>query len=155
MLEGPLNRPAFEQAFHALVERQDILRTGFTLVADEPVQQISENTLSIPFHDLSALGQEEQAQTMKRLQDEVPKWLSNLEVPPVGALLVKLAEEKHVFILAIHHILSDEWSGQVVWRDLMEFYSSACRKQVRAYRNSVFVMQTLRSGRKKESKAEN
>ena len=129
MLEGPFNRTAFEEAFHALVERQDILRTGFTLIADEPVQQISENTLSIPFHDLSALGQEEQSQEMKRLQDEVPKWLSNLEVPPVGALLVKLAEEKHVFILAIHHILSDEWSGQVVWRDLMEFYSSACRKQ--------------------------
>jgi hypothetical protein len=111
------------------VERQEILRTSFTLVADEPVQRISENTLTIPFHDLSALGQDEQTQTMKRLQDEVPKWLSNLEVPPVGALLVKLADDKHVFILAIHHILSDEWSGQVVWRDLMELYSAACRKQ--------------------------
>lgn len=129
LLEGPLDRPAFEQAFHALVERQEILRTSFTLIADEPVQCISENTLTIPFHDLSGLGQEEQTQTMKRLQDEVPNWLSNLEVPPVGALLVKLADDKHVFILAIHHILSDEWSGQVVWRDLMELYSAACRKQ--------------------------
>ena len=129
VLEGPLNRPAFEQAFHALVERQEILRTSFILVADEPVQRISENILTIPFHDLSALEQDEQAQTMKRLQDEVPKWLSDLEVPPVGALLVKLTEDKHVFILAIHHILSDEWSGQVVWRDLMELYSAACRKQ--------------------------
>jgi amino acid adenylation domain-containing protein len=129
VLDGPLNQPAFEQAFHALVERQEILRTSFTLVADEPVQRISENTLTIPFHDLSSLGQDEQTQTMKRLQDEVPKWLSNLEVPPVGALLVKLADDKHVFILAIHHILSDEWSGQVVWRDLMELYSAACRKQ--------------------------
>ncbi len=129
VLDGPLNQPAFEQAFHALVERQEILRTSFTLVADEPVQRISEKILNIPFHDLSALGQDEQTQTMKRLQDEVPKWLSDLEIPPVGALLVKLAEDKHVFILAIHHILSDEWSGQVVWRDLMELYSAACRKQ--------------------------
>jgi amino acid adenylation domain-containing protein len=129
LLDGPLNQPAFEQAFHSLVERQEILRTSFTLIADEPVQCISDNTLSIPFHDLSALGQAEQAQTMKQLQEEVPKWLSNLEVPPVGALLVKLAEDKHIFILAIHHILSDEWSGQVVWRDLMELYSAACRKQ--------------------------
>ncbi|MBZ5507161.1 MAG: amino acid adenylation domain-containing protein [Acidobacteriia bacterium] len=129
VLDGPLNQPAFEQAFHALVERQEILRTSFTLVADEPVQRISENILTVPFHDLSALGQDEQTQTMKHLQDEVPKWLSDLEVPPVGALLVKLAEDKHVFILAIHHILSDEWSGQVVWRDLMELYSAACRKQ--------------------------
>ncbi|HEX4604323.1 MAG TPA: amino acid adenylation domain-containing protein [Candidatus Angelobacter sp.] len=129
VLEGPLNQPAFEQAFHALVERQEILRTSFTLVADEPVQRISTNTLTFPFHDLSALAPDEQTQTMKRLQDEVPKWLSDLEVPPVGALLVKLADDKHVFILAIHHILSDEWSGQVVWRDLMELYSAACRKE--------------------------
>jgi amino acid adenylation domain-containing protein len=128
-LDGPLDRTAFEQAFHALVERQEILRTSFTLIADEPVQCISEHTLNIPFHDLSDLGADEQAQTMKRLQEEVPKWLSNLEVPPVGALLVKLADDKHVFILAIHHILSDEWSGLVVWRDLMELYSAACRKQ--------------------------
>jgi amino acid adenylation domain-containing protein len=129
VLDGKLDRVAFEQAFHELVKRQAILRTSFGVVADEPVQRISEDTLDISFHDLSGLPADEQTREMKRLQEMIPEWISSLETPPVGALLAKLAEEQHVFVLAIHHILSDEWSGQVVWRDLMEFYFSACHRK--------------------------
>lgn len=129
LLEGPLNLAAFRRAFHGLAERQDILRTGFRQVADEPVQCISEIGPVIPFHDLSALGSEEQAAQLKRLETEVSCRLAYLERPPVGSLLIRLAKNKHVFILAIHHILSDEWSGRIVWRDLMEFYSAACRNE--------------------------
>ena len=158
-LDGPLDRAAFEQAFHALVERQEILRTSFRLIADEPVQCISEHTLDIRFDDLSHLGEDAQAERLRQLQQEVPHWLSNLEEPPVGALLIKLAHDKHVFILAIHHILSDEWSGQVVWRDLMELYSAACRKQapqlspirVRYADFAVWQKERIESGKLAES----
>jgi amino acid adenylation domain-containing protein len=128
-LEGTLNRAAFEQAFLELVERQAILRTCFKLVGDEPVQVISPDPIPLPFKDLSGLTQQEQDEAMKLLREQVPQWLSNLEVPPVGALLIKLADEKHAFLLAVHHILSDAWSGQVVLQDLMQLYSAACRKQ--------------------------
>ncbi len=130
LLDGELNRPAFEQAVQALVERQAALRTSFMLLGDEPVQRISSGVqLLVPFHDLSALAQEEQQESIRSLLAAVPVWLSDLEVPPVRALLIKQAEDKHIFVLVLHHIISDEWSGQVVWRELMDFYGAACRGQ--------------------------
>jgi amino acid adenylation domain-containing protein len=130
VLDGTLDRPAFEQAVQALGERQAALRTSFTLLADEPVQRISTSVpLPLFFHDLSSLTQKEQEGKLRSLLAEIPNWLSDLEVPPVRALLIKQAEDKHIFVLALHHIISDEWSGQVVWRELMDCYGAACRGQ--------------------------
>ncbi|HLJ27398.1 MAG TPA: amino acid adenylation domain-containing protein [Candidatus Angelobacter sp.] len=130
VLEGALDRPAFERAVQALAERQAALRTSFTLLGDEPVQRISADVrLAVSFHDFSALAPAGLEASMRSLLSEIPNWLADLEVPPVRALLIKQAEHKHVFVLVLHHIISDEWSGQVVWRELMDFYGAACRRQ--------------------------
>lgn len=130
LLEGPLDRSAFEQSVHWLFERHASLRTRFTLLEGGPVQQISPDAnVPIPYHDLSRLTETERRAQTKRLVDDVPKCFSNLESPPVQALLIKQADDKHLFVLAVHHILSDGWSGQIVLRDLVELYAAACQKR--------------------------
>ena len=91
------------------------------------------------------------------MQDEVPKWLSNLEVPPVGAsLLVKLAEKKNMF--SFWQFITYSGQAQVVWRcpHGVLFVCLQKKQKIRAYRNSVSVSADFAVwAEKKSSKAEN
>ena len=124
LLSGPLNRFAFHEAVNALVRRQATLRTSFTVVNGEPVQHIhDESELPVPFHDLSgweASKREQQTQMLLAGVSDVP---FDLAVPPVRAILIKVSETEHLFLLALHHIISDGWSGTIVARELMQLYS--------------------------------
>ena len=44
--------------------------------------------------------------------------------PLFRAGLLQLAEEDHVLLLTIHHIVSDAWSGGVLWRELAQLYNA-------------------------------
>ena len=45
--------------------------------------------------------------------------------PLFRAVLLRLAEEKHTFVLVVHHIVSDGWSMGVLDREPAEFYAAA------------------------------
>jgi len=51
------------------------------------------------------------------------------ETPLLSVLLLKTGEEKFKLSVVSHHIVSDEWSAQVILRDLLEFYRSAATGQ--------------------------
>src|SRR5207248_1461840 len=40
----------------------------------------------------------------------------------IRAMLVRLAEEDHIMVLTLHHIVSDGWSNSVLLRELMVLY---------------------------------
>jgi hypothetical protein len=46
------------------------------------------------------------------------------EGPPVRALLLRISAEKHVFVLSVHHIVSDIWSIDLISRDLAALYAA-------------------------------
>src|SRR4029079_3520664 len=49
--------------------------------------------------------------------------------PLVRAMLLKQAEQNHVLLLTMHHIISDGWSLEVLTRELAALYEAYSEQQ--------------------------
>ena len=121
-LDGPLDRPAFERALAALVDRHESLRTQFITVAGEPQQIIHPNVgFELVFKDLQAEPtKEEIAGTAVREDLEKPFNLS--EGPLLRAQLLQMEAERHLFLFNMHHIISDGCSVDILLREVISLY---------------------------------
>jgi hypothetical protein len=136
LLRGDLNLEAFEQAIQALVARHEILRTHFSVVDGEPFQVIEpELVLSLPVEDMSALDQaSQQAEVSAALQRDTEEPFDLAQGPVMRVKLLKLrdSEQKrleHIFLLTMHHIVSDGWSVGVISREIGMLYEAFCMGQ--------------------------
>lgn len=124
-LRGPLNVQAFAASLQQLADRHETLRTSYTLVDGEPTRCVHPQvTIEPTFVDLrGANGQaEKELATLLRAESRRP---FDLTTPPLlRCLLVRLAEEEHVALLVMHHIVSDGWSMAVMLRELGELYAA-------------------------------
>ena len=125
-LSGPLDVEALEQTFTEIVRRHEVLRTTFSNTNGQPVQLIQEPcSLSLPLVDLSASPLEEREQEARRLADKQAQMPFSLASGPLlRVLLLRLAEEEHVLVAVLHHIISDGWSIGVLVREMMALYEA-------------------------------
>ena len=123
-LTGSLNVTVLEQSLNEIVRRHDILRTTITTVEGEPVQAIQETIpLTLPVVDLQALSENEQeVQIQKLATEEFQQRFDLAQGPLLRVKLLRLAEEEHVFLLTMHHIVSDGWSLGVLFGELAALY---------------------------------
>ena len=123
--EGELNITALQQALNEVVQRHEVLRSAFRIEDDLPVQVLLSNiTLSLPVFDLSALtitAREQRIEQVIREQALLPFNLQRGEIL-MRALILKQAENEHVFILTMHHIISDGWSMGILIDELSQLY---------------------------------
>ncbi len=128
-LAGRLDVRALERALGALVERHESLRTIFRPVARGAVQTVHPAAPArLPVADLSGLPPEARDAEAWRLAQADAGRAFDLERGPVlRASLVRMADEEHVLLLAMHHIVSDGWSMGVLFRDLYTAYDAFSR----------------------------
>ncbi|MGP3933653.1 non-ribosomal peptide synthetase [Nonomuraea sp. KM88] len=115
-LEGPLDHDVLRRALEEIVARHETLRTRYAGGQEGP-HQIVDPPGPVPLPLTDAAG---------RLDQLVAEHLSepfDLERGPVlRALLLRLAPEEHVLVLAVHHIACDGWSLSILRRELAEIY---------------------------------
>ncbi len=125
-LSGRLNIAALEQSFREILRRHETLRTSFVVVDGQPVQMIAaELELDVPVIDLRDLPADERAAAAQQQmigQDQQPFDLGR--VPLIRMRLLRLADEEHVLVVTMHHIISDGWSMGVLIRELTTLYSA-------------------------------
>ncbi|UCF78981.1 MAG: non-ribosomal peptide synthetase, partial [Candidatus Eiseniibacteriota bacterium] len=128
-LRGPLNVAALEQSLKEIVQRHEILRTTFSLVEGQPVQLIVPAlTLTLPVVDLRNLSETEREAEAQRLTiEETQRPFDLARGPLLRATLLRLDEEGHVLLLTMHHIVSDEWSMEILFRELSALYEAFSR----------------------------
>lgn len=127
-LQGAVDVAALQESIDALVRRHEILRTSFSLVDDRPMQ-IVEPALHVPLTsiDLSALSaSERETQLECVVREEGAQCFTLGAVPLLRATLVRLAPHDHVLVLTLHHIITDEWSGDIFNRELSIAYAAYC-----------------------------
>ncbi|HEY0406879.1 MAG TPA: amino acid adenylation domain-containing protein, partial [Pyrinomonadaceae bacterium] len=109
-----------------IIHRHEILRSSFALVDDQPAQIVASSLdLPLPFVDLSGLAPLEREREASRLASlEAQHAFDLARGPLVQAKLVRLAEEQHILLLTMHHIVSDTWSLGVLERELWTLYES-------------------------------
>jgi hypothetical protein len=125
-LSGRLNLSALEQAFAALVARHETLRTVFQRQADDSLLQVPATaTLNIRHEDFSALPAAEREEAVVRAAEQQSVLPFDLAVGPLlRVTLLKLAEQEHVLLLTLHHIVSDGWSMNVLIDEFIRCYDA-------------------------------
>ncbi|HUN44157.1 MAG TPA: amino acid adenylation domain-containing protein [Acetobacteraceae bacterium] len=127
--KGLLDAAALERAINEIVRRHAALRTTFDQVDGRPYQQISGNVrIALARRTLSHLAAEErEAEALRLAHDEALTPFSLSEGPLVRACLIALAEDDHVLLLTIHHIVADGWSMGVLVREFSQIYPAFVR----------------------------
>ncbi|MFE4201638.1 gramicidin S non-ribosomal peptide synthetase GrsB [Aneurinibacillus aneurinilyticus] len=115
-LDGKLNYKRLEEAVRKLVDRHEALRTSFHSINGEPVQQIHQNV------ELQIAYSESTKDQVERIIAEFMQPFA-LEVAPLLRVgLVKLEAERHLFIMDMHHIISDGVSMQIMIQEIADLY---------------------------------
>ncbi|MFI0817472.1 non-ribosomal peptide synthase/polyketide synthase [Streptomyces sp. NPDC021098] len=125
-LSGPLDTGALRRALATLAARHDALRTTFVTVGGHGVQLISEHgTVPLDHTDLGGRPAAERDAAVERLlTDELNRPYDLAEGPLTRALLIRLADDDHVLLLAQHHIVTDGWSVGILVRELTALYAA-------------------------------
>ncbi|HEX7335013.1 MAG TPA: amino acid adenylation domain-containing protein [Pyrinomonadaceae bacterium] len=125
-LSGLLQVSALEQSINEIIRRHESLRTSFTTVQGAAMQVVHPNLrIEMPVVDLCGLPPEVQrAQCVRLTRQEFRRPFDLTQAPMLRATLVRLSPEESLFLFAMHHIVTDAWSGSIFFRELKTLYES-------------------------------
>jgi amino acid adenylation domain-containing protein len=113
-----------EAALSGIAERHETLRTSFVVENGALVQRVHPHTLcNLLVIDLTALAEATRgiaSHCAAQLQRSTPFVLSR--EPLFRAMMIRLTPLKHLFVIAVHHLVFDGASCRVFYRDLAAFY---------------------------------
>ena len=125
-LKGKLDVEALERSLNEIARRHETLRTIFEAKNDGPVQMIAPaRSIALPIVDLSDVPETEREARLQELANEEAQRPFNLTTGPLfRARLLRLADDDHVALLTLHHIISDGWSMGVLIREIAILYEA-------------------------------
>lgn len=123
-IDGPLEPALFRQAFQALVDRSDALRTVIVEEAGVPRRHVrAAMPAPVDVVDLSSAPDPEAA--LRRWAGERAARRFDLERCLFDAVLLRLADDRYAWYLNQHHLITDGWSATLVYRYVADFYARA------------------------------
>jgi amino acid adenylation domain-containing protein len=125
-LGGALDEAALERSLGEIVRRHEALRTVFAEVDGSPVQVVAPfGGFALPVEELSGLSEADCEAAVRRRAREEARRVFDLSAGPLfRAALLRLGSEDHVLLLSMHHIVSDGWSMEVLFRELSVLYEA-------------------------------
>ncbi len=133
LLEGIIDKPKLEQSIAKLIRRHESLRTSFNVIDEEPVQRIHNQVeFKIENYDLAM---DERIQTRTFLATEGTEGKNHhssfistpnhfirafdlLKAPLLRMGLLESTESNHLFMVDMHHIISDGMSIEILAGEL-------------------------------------
>jgi amino acid adenylation domain-containing protein/non-ribosomal peptide synthase protein (TIGR01720 family) len=123
-LTGRLKVDVLRRSFDEVVRRHEILRTIFVTNNDSAVQSIVPSlTVPLRVNDLTHMPESERWPEALRLAGADAQQPFDLATGPLLRVgLIRVAEEEHLLLLAMHHIISDGWSMGIFMQELTTLY---------------------------------
>lgn len=148
LVNRPLDLAAMTNAVRILLSRHSILRTHFTSVDGQPVQQVSD-TIEVTPKVTSISREYSESETTAR-NAEIKSWVSfNAQVGfdltteiPFRCHILAVDSNTHIILFVLHHMVSDGWSNIAIIRELSALYN-ACTTQSVAIAESLFSAQDI------------
>jgi amino acid adenylation domain-containing protein/non-ribosomal peptide synthase protein (TIGR01720 family) len=128
-LVGALDAALMEETFNEIVRRHEALRTTFTQVDGRPAQVVHPaRRRALSLEDLGDLCRDEREARARRLALEESRLPFDLARGPLMRVrLLRLAPDEHVVLLTAHHIISDGWSTEIIFREVSAIYEALRR----------------------------
>ncbi|MFJ9382053.1 amino acid adenylation domain-containing protein, partial [Streptomyces sp. NPDC101455] len=122
---GPLDVSALGAALSGVVARHEVLRTRLVAGADGVAYQVIDVPASVllPVVDVSA-AVDPRAAARALVAVDAGRAFDLSAGPLVRAVLVRVSVDEHVLALVMHHVVSDEWSGRILRRELSALYEA-------------------------------
>lgn len=121
---GALDVGALEAALAELVRRHEPLRTTFDLTGGAPGQVVGQvGPSELVTVDLThRTPPDREAETARMVAEASTRPFDLVEDPLFAPTLVRLGAEDHVLLIRLHHTAFDDWSVDVLRRDLSALY---------------------------------
>ncbi|MBV6623051.1 MAG: amino acid adenylation domain-containing protein [Rivularia sp. (in: Bacteria)] len=130
-LKGKLNVEALQKSFNEIVLRHETLRTNFLTKAGQPLVVISEaKPLTLSILDICSNGVNQQAEVQQQIAREAQQPFDIGSDCLLRIKLLRLAEQEHIILVTMHHIVSDGWSMGILVQELTILYPIFCDNNV-------------------------
>ncbi|MER7167890.1 amino acid adenylation domain-containing protein [Micromonospora sp. NPDC000207] len=123
--DKPFDLPAFEAAVRLLVQRQDVLRTGFDLVGYSQPLQLIHRTAHLPTsaQDVRHLSPAEQDEVVRSRMAAERRELFDLAVPALLRLHAVVRTDSHwSLVITECHPIMEGWSYHLLLMELLTCY---------------------------------
>ena len=123
-LSGELNVEALEKALSEIIRRHEALRTVFGEIDGRPVQIIKDSSdFQLQTVDLRGCSPDDASRAAaEHIIEERWAHFDLVTGPLLRVKLLRLTEADALLLPTMHHIISDHWSMQVFWTELIELY---------------------------------
>lgn len=122
-LEGALDLPALQQAFHMVINRHESLRTCFVTVQGIPRQQVRDAAVMQPewnFTDCRNVSTGQLEETVSAAQQHIS---FDLEKGPLLKInLFQVTDTGFILLAYMHHIVADGWSMGILLSEISTCY---------------------------------
>lgn len=129
-LKGKIDEKAFEQAWQAVVDNNDILRTSFVYKKVSKMLQVVHDKVRVPvdIYDWTKFPGNEIEEKFNDLILKDKKAGFNLsKAPLLRVKLIKLNNELYKLMWSNHHILMDGWSLPILLKEVFTYYEAFSR----------------------------
>ena len=125
-ISGAFDERLFGEAFARLSQRHEAFRMRFGEAGGEPFAEVlDELPNEVEVVDASGTPEDDRVAEATRIIDGRIRQPMDLQTGPLARLtLIRFADDDHVLLTRIHHIVSDGWSLGLINRELMEVYDA-------------------------------
>ncbi|WP_370683506.1 amino acid adenylation domain-containing protein [Pseudomonas syringae pv. atrofaciens] len=127
-LSGPLDSRALTRALERIVARHDSLRSRFSQEDDNAWVEAASVT-EVPRICWQDLRDQDPQALQAVIREEAAQPFDLQHDLPIRGRLLCLAEDRHVLLLTVHHIVADGWSLGVLTRELTALYQAFSQGQ--------------------------
>lgn len=130
LLRGPLDLLNLELSLNDLVARQSNLRVGFSDLAGTPRGfVIPKAPIKLKIIDLSPLGLNAMSEALQHQIDRIATPQFDLIHPPLmHAAVLRLRPNQHVLVLALHALIADTHSLEILREEWAQLYNARCKE---------------------------
>jgi amino acid adenylation domain-containing protein/non-ribosomal peptide synthase protein (TIGR01720 family) len=123
----------FKKAIYAVVDRHEILRTVYKKDANNQVRQWVKDRATLGFviteHDFTKSNNASE-EVVKFIKEDAFKAFDLEHGPLLRVFLLKTSATNYMFYYNMHHIMSDGWSMNILFRDVAAYYEALNKNAV-------------------------
>lgn len=122
-IDGAFDSEAFAFALQRVYERHESLRTTFIEKEGKPHQKIhSPESLALDYTYYNLTKEAAKEEKLDLLNEQLNRYFDLSKGPLFRLLVTRVATDKHILQMSMHHIISDLWSMKNFTNELLYYY---------------------------------